>query len=121
MLIEYLEDEFEQPLFDIKQGNGKMMRDQHIPQGWRLAEESDVEKDKQQVLAMYKPHEVVWTRKVHTRRPGVSAMRVNSYRTKEVTTTITKMNYGPAQVGLACDDLTVESVGCTDGATDVLL
>ena len=94
MLIDYLEDECAQPLFDIKQGNGKKLRDQNIPAGWRLADESDVEKDKDQILAMYKPQEVVWTRKETKRKAGMKLR----YITKEKTTSHMQMNYGPAQM-----------------------
>ena len=94
MIIDYLEDECAQPLFDIKQGNGKKMRDQNIPAGWRLADESDVEKDKDQILAMYKPQEVVWTRKETKRKAGMKLR----YITKEKTTSHVQMNYGPAQM-----------------------
>jgi len=75
----YLQEEEEHPLFDLWEGNAKRLLDQAPPLGWRLADATDVNKDKNQILAMYKPHEVHWTY-AETKKSNLSFGRVKTGR-----------------------------------------
>jgi hypothetical protein len=72
-VAEYLAEQFEEPLFDIKDGGSKAMMYVNMPRGWRLATKEEVESDKGQVFSLLKPKEVAWTRPV--KKAGTSIRR----------------------------------------------